>query len=332
MSAGRGRRQMAVRATTPQPDNRRRTLIVVLVVVMIVLVATVALVVGLGRPGPTGSPTPTGLAVSSASPTATVAPRTATPTKTQSAASPPTGQPTAAPSTKGPPEPTPVATALVDAPMREVVLTSLGIDNPVAPEATARRLTFNVDGRGDISAEVSDITAGLVQLCLWPGDGSIPPAAADCVVTPESRIERTPEVSGPWTLLLAGGQPGRSPSVTLVLRFPANVARVDLADFRFQGQNNPSYTGFDMKLTARADGVLDVTTAWDDGVGGSYPYILSVLDLSVEFEEPVVVEGTSDLAAASRPATDEHTYQITMTNLQESIIDAVFLRGTVTWP
>lgn len=216
--------------------------------------------------------------------------------------------------------------------MREIVFTSLGVDNPLAPEATERRITFFVDGRGDVSATVSDITAGLVKMCLSPGDGSAPPDEHDCVVTPTSKITRTPEFAGPWTLILAGEQPGRSPAITLLIRFPSTAPQLDLFDFRFQGQDSPNYTGFDLKVTALAEGQLAITAAWDDGLGNNYPYILSLLDLSVEFEEPEVSEGTSHLAAAQREALKEHTYQITITNLQEEVLPACFLHATITWP
>lgn len=329
MTTGRGRRPMAVRPGPPQRPPRTPLIVAGLIVALGVMAVAVAVVLfNHTDPAPTPSPS----RVAGGSPT--VAPSTA-----PLSSSPPAVSPGASTTpTPGVTEPgaSPTITAeptrLPEAPMREVVLSALGIDNPLAPEVSERRITFNVDGRDAISAEVSDITAGLVQMCLWQGDASTEPVTADCVVTPENRIERTPTAGGPWTLLLAGAQEGRSPSLTLLLRFPATVAQLQLADFRFQGQDSPNYTGFDLKLTALADGEMNVTAAWDDGLGGDYPYLLRLLDLSVEFEEPIVVEGVSNLAAATRPVSNEHTYQVTMTNQQESIVDAVFLQATIVWP
>jgi hypothetical protein len=326
MTSPRGRRQMAVKATSPVDRTRRLRMWTVASVVLLglIVVAVIVMLGALGGPGPSpssgalGSRSPGVTPSSAASPSVSPLP---SPTSTLFSG--------ATPSTPGAtPTLTAEPTKLQKAPIREVVFTLLGIDNPVAPEATERRITFNVDGRGDIKATISDISAGLVQMCLSPGDGSIPPAPTDCVVTPDSDISRSPTTAGPWTLILAGAMAGRSPSITLVLHFPATAGQLQLSNFRFQGQDSPNYTGYDMKVTALADGQLDVTASWD----GNYPYTLTLLDLAVEFEEPVVVEGISHLAAAQRDVVKEHTYEITMVNLQEEIIPAIFLQSTITWP
>jgi hypothetical protein len=317
---------MAVKATSPVDRTRRLRMWTVASVVLLglIVVAVIVMLGALGGPGPSpssgalGSRSPGVTPSSAASPSVSPLP---SPTSTLFSG--------ATPSTPGAtPTLTAEPTKLQKAPIREVVFTLLGIDNPVAPEATERRITFNVDGRGDIKATISDISAGLVQMCLSPGDGSIPPAPTDCVVTPDSEISRSATTAGPWTVILAGAMAGRSPSITLVLHFPATAGQLQLSNFRFQGQDSPNYTGYDMKVTALADGQLDVTASWD----GNYPYTLTLLDLAVEFEEPVVVEGISHLAAAQRDVVKEHTYEITMVNLQEEIIPAIFLQSTITWP
>jgi hypothetical protein len=326
MTSPRGRRQMAVKATSPVDRTRRLRMWTVASVVLLglIVVAVIVMLGALGGPGPSpssgalGSRSPGVTPSSAASPSVSPLP---SPTSTLFSG--------ATPSTPGAtPTLTAEPTKLHKAPIREVVFTLLGIDNPVAPEATERRITFNVDGRGDIKATISDISAGLVQMCLSPGDGSILPAPTDCVVTPDSEISRSATTAGPWTLILAGAMAGRSPSITLVLHFPATAGQLQLSNFRFQGQDSPNYTGYDMKATALADGQLAVTSSWD----GNYPYTLTLLDLSVEFEEPVVVEGISHLAAAQRDVVKDHTFEITMVNLQEEIIPAIFLQSTITWP
>ena len=327
---------MAVRAQPP--PARRDARPVAAVVGGISGVALLALAFLLwnpgGQPGATSTvrPTATSTAVAASQSVESSASPTITPAQTSTglpSAPPSTAPPTATPTAS--PEPSPLGRA----PMREIVFTSLGIDNPLAPETTPRQLTFNVDGRGAISATVSNISAGLVKMCFIPGPSAtppVPPDAFDCVVTPDDTIRAEAQHAGPWTLVLTGEQPGRSPAITLLLRWPSNSPQLQLTDFRFQGQDSPNYTGFDLKLTALADGQLDMVASWDDGFGGSYPYDLSVLDLSVEFEEPVFVEGISHLAAVQRDVLTEHTYQIVINNRQDLIIPAVFLQSTITWP
>jgi hypothetical protein len=326
MTSPRGRRQMARKATPPVDRTRRLRMWTVASVVLLglIVVAVIVMLGALGGPGPSPSSVALGSRSPGVTPSSVASPSVsplASPTSTLSSGATPSTPGATATLTAEP-------TKLPKAPIREVVFTLLGIDNPVAPEATERRITFNVDGRGDITATISDISAGLVQMCLSPGDGSIPPAQTDCVVTPDSEISRSPTTAGPWTLILAGAMAGRSPSITLVLHFPATAGQLQLSNFRFQGQDSPNYTGYDMKVTALADGQLAVTSSWD----GNYPYTLTLLDLSVEFEEPVVVEGISHLAAAQRDVVKDHTFEITMVNLQEEIIPAIFLQSTITWP
>jgi hypothetical protein len=330
MTSPGGRRQMARKATPPVDRTRRLRMWTVAMVVLLGLIVVVVIVMLGALGGP--RPSPSTVAFGSRSPALTTS-AAASPTVSPLASPTATLSSSATPSTPGAtPTVTAEPTKLQKAPSREVVFTLLGIDNPVAPEATERRITFKVDGRGDIKATISDISAGLVQMCLSPGDGSIPPAPTDCVVTPDSEISRSATTAGPWTVILAGAMAGRSPSITLVLHFPATAGQLQLSNFRFQGQDSPNYTGYDMKVTALADGQLAVTASWDDGLGGNYPYTLTLLDLSVDFEEPVVVEGISHLAAAQRDVVKDHTYEITMVNLQEEIIPAVFLLSTITWP
>jgi len=330
--SGPRRRQMAV-PLTPLPKRRQPPPIAIALGVGLAILAFAIVIVLAGQGGP--SATPTRLAVASS----TVRPSSSAISSSSSGISSTSAPPTqtllpsvgpTAPASSG--ESSAPPTRLPKTPEREVVFTSLGIDNPVAPEATERQLTFNVDGRGDITSTVSDITAGLVRMCLWPGDGSTFPEESDCVTTPDDVITREAAVAGPWTVSLTGAQAGRSPAITLVLQFPSTAPQLVLKNIRFQGQDSPNYTGFDMKVTALADGELTIAASWDNGLATNYPYTLSLLDLSVEFEEPVKVEGVSTLAAAERAVIAEHTYQVTITNLQEEIIEAVFLRATVTWP
>jgi hypothetical protein len=115
------------------------------------------------------------------------------------------------------------------------------------------------------------------------------------------------------------------------LRYAANVARLDLADFRFQGMNSPNYTGFQVRVIAAADGQLSLFATWDDGQGGDYPYEITLTDLDGAGEPPFW-QGEDDHADAVRDVVAGNHYEVRIDNTQEAVIDQVLLRATVTWP
>lgn len=325
MTTGR-RRRMAVRVDQPPPSRPPVALIAGIVVVGLIVVGVLLLFNGQGG----ATPTPSAIARRSPTPgaSASVPPSSSlTPTATPSGV--PADTPTPAVAT--PPVSGSAPTGLTRAPDRVVTFVQLGIDNKSAPEAIPRRISFDVDGRGDVSVDLSDITAGTVRMCLWPGDLTTEPSEGDCSVSEGETLTRTPTEAGPWSVLLAGDTPGRSPTGTLVLRFAATNAVLRLADFRFQGLDSPNYTGFVVRVVAEADGQLNLAAAWDDGLGGDYPYLVVLTDLDGSGEPPIF-EGEGDHAEATREVVEGHTYEVLIQDTQPSVIDAVFLNATITWP
>ena len=332
--SGARRRQMAVRPPDPQEVRQRRLVTAAVVIAVLIALLLIAIFVfggggaspsaspsstaSLGAAG-SGSPRPSGSAT--ANPSASVA--SSTPTSA-TATVPPSGQPT--------PTPTGGQLPLGDAIAREATFSLLGIDDLIAPEAIPRRITVNVEGKGDVQVDISDITAGEVRMCLYQGDASVEPTDDDCIVTTGGNLVRTPTVAGPWTIWLFGDHPGRSPAATVVIRWAADNASLQLADFRFQGVDSPNYTGFRVRVAPVADGELHLSAAWDDGQGGDYPYEAVLTDLDGRGEEPPLFKGEGDSAEAVRSVVAGNNYEAAIDNTQESVIDQVLLRATLTWP
>ena len=220
---------------------------------------------------------------------------------------------------------------LGDATVREATFSLMGIDDSIAPEAIPRRITFNVEGKGDIHVDLSDVTAGTVRMCLYQGDASVEPPAESCVVTDKGSLSATPTAPGPWTIWLFGDQPGRSPSATLHIRWAANTAGLQMTNFRFQGTDSPNYTGFRVRVAPIADGELHLSAAWDDGQGGDYPYLIVLTDLDGSAEPPIF-QDVGDHAEAVRNVVAANNYEAAIDNTQESVIDQVLLGATLTWP
>jgi len=294
------------------------------------VLAVLAVIVFGGFLGPSASPSPTpsSVAAGSSSPSVSVS---SSPTVRPSANSPvPTSSSISTPSI-GAPSPTATSAELGDAIAREATFSLLGIDDLIAPEAIPRRITFTVEGKGDIHVDLADVTAGTVRMCLYQGDASVEPPAESCIVTEEGSLVATPTAVGPWTIWLYGDHPGRSPAATLRIRWAANTASLQLADFRFQGTDSPNYTGFRVRVAPFADGELHLVSAWDDGQGGDYPYLIVLTDLDGSGEPPIV-EGDGDHAEAARAVVAGNNYEAAIDNTQESVIDQVLLRSTLTWP
>ncbi len=176
------------------------------------------------------------------------------------------------------------------------------------------------------------MTAGTVRMCLYQGDASVEPPDESCIVTDEGGLTATPTAPGPWTIWLFGDHPGRSPAATLRIRWAANNPALQLSDFRFQGRDSPNYTGFRVRVAPIAEGELHLTAAWDDGQGGDYPYLIVLTDLDGQGGEPPMSGGEGDHAEAVRPVLAGKNYEAAIDNTQESVVDQVLLRSTITWP
>jgi hypothetical protein len=332
--SGARRRQMAVRPPDPRQVRQRRlgtAAVAVGVVAVILLVGVFVFGGGLGAaPSASHSPSPSAIAGGSVSPRPS---GSAQPTPSTSAASPTPGSTTSMAPASDLPTPTTGGSQvpLGEATAREATFSMLGIDDLIAPEAIPRRITVNVEGKGDVAVELSDVTAGTVRMCLYQGDALVEPPDADCIVTDQGSLVRTPTVAGPWTVWLYGDHPGRSPAATVVIRWAANNAALQLADFRFQGTDSPNYTGFRVRVAPVAAGELHLSATWDDGQGGDYPYLAVLTDLDGSVEPPLV-EGEGDSAEAVLSVVAGHNYEAAIDNTQESVIDQVLLRATLTWP
>jgi hypothetical protein len=333
--SGARRRQMAVRPPDPRQVRQRRLGIAAVGVGGLLALLLIGVFVFGGGPGATPSAMPSATATAFAGGSGSPRPSSLASPTSVLATAPTPGSTT---STVPPSDlPTPTASVggqvpLGDATAREATFSMLGIDDLIAPEAIPRRITFNVEGKGDVAVELSDVTAGTVRMCLYQGDALVEPPEADCIVTEEGSLVRMPTVAGPWTVWLYGDHPGRSPAATVHIRWAANNALLQLADFRFQGTDSPNYTGFRVRVAPVADGELHLTAAWDDGQGGDYPYEAVLTDLDGRGEEPPLFQGEGDSAEAVRNVVAGNNYEAAIDNTQESVIDQVLLRATLTWP
>jgi hypothetical protein len=344
--------------------GRWQTVAALLGVAAAVVLGVIIVMVLADPPQPAPSPSPTLVAVESptlspgasptAEPTATqTAPATATPeaTPTEVPTEPPAATPTAEPTetamptatataelTPSPtaaaspmPMPTPTPTpAVPTAPLREVRFRGLGLDAPDAPEGRSERfVTFSMDGPGEITAAVADVTRGRVRICLWRGDRN---ASQDreCANARQGGLTRTVTdvAATQWTVSLLGATEQVSPTISFVLRFHSRAPGLTIDRFRFQGEQIENYNGFEAEITADATGNLDLAASWNE----SYPYEMLVEEIGAA-GPPFEAQGSDTTAAQhSAPVVMGRSYRVTFANTTDVADVEVLLRASFSWP
>ncbi|HWH24264.1 MAG TPA: hypothetical protein VNW68_05150 [Candidatus Limnocylindria bacterium] len=324
----------------------------VLALVLLVFAGTLSVVLLMQDRAP-ASPTPTPASVATVQPAPTEAgPPTASPPDPTDEPSP--GEPTAKP-TKSPkppkdtptptadpeptpadrptptadPSPSPTASPVAGA-AQQLRMLRMGLDPQSLEDAVARVITFDVDGPGEISVTLTDVTAGRARTCLWRG-GPGNARERECANLGEGgSLQRSvaADQSGPFSVSLVGvGQ--RTPLVTLTISFPAATPTARLSGFRFQG-TEPSFdgfNGFDLQVTPRNRGRLQLDARLQ---GGAQSY-----RLRIDEGGTTVLDQSGDRAAevSWREPVDAGTaYRLRFENNAEIAQEAIFVSATISWP
>jgi hypothetical protein len=346
-------------------NGRWQTVAAVLGVAGAVLAGVIIVMVLADPPAPAPTASPTSVAVGSPSPglgSPTIAP-TAAATATATSTSPPTEAPTAAPTeapTAAPTEaptvaptvtteptapptvpataaPTPTAPptpAQAVTPLREIRFTGVGLEAPDAPEEpSARYFTFTTGGPGQISALISNVTAGRVRMCLWRG-GPQGGTDTECRNVRNGGVERAVAdvAETRWTVSLIGATEQVSPTATLLIRFPTFAPRLEIERFRFAGEAIENYNGFVAEIDAAATGDLTLTASWENEEDERYPYRMLVEEIGSP-AAPFMAEGSHTTATDhTAPLVLGRSYRVTFANSVEVAEGGVYLRASLSWP
>ncbi|HSH21861.1 MAG TPA: hypothetical protein VK992_04475 [Candidatus Caenarcaniphilales bacterium] len=256
------------------------------------------------------------------------------PTATVVATAGPTLAPTAAPTATTATTAAPSATQAPTAPLREVRFIGLGLDAPDSPETpTERFITVTMDGPGEVSAAVSDVTAGRVRLCLWRGDAATrTDEACRDVRNGGVAVAATDAGQTQWTVSLIGATDQSSPTASVVIRFHALVPTVTIDRFRFAGEEFGNYNGFVAELAAVETGMLELAARWADDEGTAYPYRMLVEEIGSAAEPFEAEGGPTNETQQSAPLAADRSYRVTFANSVAIAETQVFLRATLSWP
>jgi hypothetical protein len=302
-----------------------RELSVVLSLLLIVMAgAIVVVLVSRPAPGPTASPTTVaGSPTASPSRSPALSPTQATTSPTAGGSPtdspPPTSSPTLGPATQ----------------QRAITFVDMGLDttDTGGEEPVARVFTFVADGSGRIEATVSDVTFGRVSMCLWQGDATIR-TDEECRLARQGTLRRDIDDGGPvsYSVSLIGSQAGASPSATLRIRWPTTDARMQIAGFRFQGEEIENYNGFTAEVELEFAGSIDVAATFDDGVGGVYPYRLIIEEIGGGPAQAFFAEGEGSEMQASTEGDAGRSYRITLANRLTVVDQRVLVTAELNWP
>lgn len=327
-------------------NSRTAQLVAATLAFLLIVLVGVTIFVLLSRPpAPRPSPSPSPLPSASASP-AVSGSLSPTPTLLPSLIPTPTLVPSALPTETASPEPSATATASPSpsptptpsisptSPQRELTLFAIGLDRRSDPTGVQRSVSFTVDGPSLLTAQLSDVSAGSVRMCL--SRQAADPERA-CRTMRNGVLRRAVFDAGQttWNVSLIGTSDLASPFVTLTLGFNSLSPTVHLDSFRFNGTTDPHYNGFVVGLTAAADGNLRVQASFDDGQGNPYQYHLVITrtgNSEVLADQAGGPQGSLDVSLG---LLGGEAYRVELGEPEVQAgggLFAVFVDATLTWP
>jgi hypothetical protein len=219
-------------------------------------------------------------------------------------------------------------------PPARATIRDLGVDDPDSPSATPRIIVFSSDGGGDVTVKLQNAVGGKVEFCLYPGTLAKPVGDPACLKTTGSTLTGHSKGKKPftWTVTLVGAKGGNTPSVDLRIDWPAIDPRLEITDFRLQGNAAKLYNGVVVDLAGRPTaGPLTFAASWSDIAGDEHAFRATITDRetgatldSAEGEGSNVALG-ANLAARQRTA-------VKLLSPEPSGETDVLATLTLTWP
>lgn len=244
---------------------------------------------------PSGSPLPTEVAASpSASPSPSEAP-TATP------------KPTTPP---GPPA--------------TIAFTELKLDAKDDPDGQDRRITFESQGAGPITATVKALAPmGTAVMCL-SADGK----KLGCKTTADGQLTAQTTTKHAKFLLTLRGEAIMTPMVEVTLTFPATKPSVTIENARFDGTDYPDTNGLQAIVTPRADGDLELSADWG---GHPFFYEIDLIEQAGPGTHTLANQGPATRVTTRLPITAPNPWKLVLQNT-EGGFGITGLQATIAWP
>ena len=290
--------------------------LVVILVFALALTGGVVLAANLLGSGPAASPSP----VAEATPSPTLGP-------------PPSPNPTAIPvepSSAPPslsPTPTPAATPRPTSAPGEptvVVITQLMLDAKDDPDGVNRRVRFEAQGSGVITAAIHVLSPqGSAVMCLAKNDNP-----RDCTTTAAGTLTASAARATTDFLLTLRGDGIETPMVEVTLTFPAATPSIAVQNARFDGTQWPDTNGLQVFLAPRSDGDVALDASWG---GHPFDYEVDLLEQGGPGSHVISGEEANVGVQAALPVTAGSPWKLVLQNVDDGF-GITLLDATIGWP
>jgi hypothetical protein len=266
-----------------------------------------------------------GGAGSSPSPVAELTPSpTAEPAMTPTAAPSPS-ESSAPPSSS--PSPTPAATPRPTAAPGEptvVVITELKLDAKDDPEGVNRRVRFEAQGSGVVTAAVRVLSPqGSAVMCLAKNDNP-----RECTTTAAGTLTASASRAVTDFLLTLRGEGIETPMVEVTLTFPAATPSIAVENARFDGTQWPDTNGLQVFLAPRSDGDVTLDASWG---GHPFDYEVDLLEQGGPGSHVISGEEANVGVQATLPVTAGKPWKLVLQNVDDGF-GITLLDATIGWP
>ena len=307
------------------PDMSNQQRVILGIVFAIAAVLSGALIAALTAGGP-ASPTASPIANVSPSTGAAVSP-SAEPGSASPSSAPASETPGVSPSTTPSRSPSASPSASpTTAPLRPatITFTQLKLDAKNDPAGLDRIITFQSQGPGTITAKLTSLSPqGTTRMCLSAGTTLLGcRSAASGTLTAKTT---SPKVN--FTLTMRGVAID-TPTVQMVLTFPATTPSAKIANARFDGTAFPDYNGLQALVTPRTDGNVRLVADW-----GGHPFLYEI-DLREQGgtgSQTLANQGPAPRVDVPLPVSGTNKWKLVLQN-SETGFGVTNLTATVSWP
>ena len=208
----------------------------------------------------------------------------------------------------------------------QFTITELKLDPRVpASPGVARFLTFTSDGPGTIKVQLKAIAPdGTTHMCLRAGSKDLP-----CHDVSNGTITATTTSAHvTWRVSLEGNGTA-SPTVELVLTFPAAKPSVKITHARFDGTLHPDTNGIQVLFVPRTAGKARIVADW-----GGHPFtyeIDAINQTSASGNQTLADQGPATKTDTSLAVTAGETWKLLLENTADGN-GTTDMTVTVSWP
>ena len=206
----------------------------------------------------------------------------------------------------------------------------MGLDSNVSGgTGSPRYVAVNIDGPSVLSAHLTDVSGGTVQVCLIRQDKQERRICNGRSGNGPAQTTVTDTGSSVWAVQVSS-RDGNAPTATLIVDFNAMSPTATLTSFRYVGTQDPSRNGFVVQVDCFADGQLQINGSFDSDPQ-NYHLVIKPTDGGPIYDQ---TDGPSQAFSTMVAASNQTSYQITLSAPDATTTNSAtaFVRASISWP